>query len=101
MTKEEIERALKWYCLDCSCNDGCAAHGKCFFRNAFELYLEGNDKALPPESDYEHRQFGRFKDKVVKDLKRIMSSEPYRIHPDTIDGIIKEMQECSLTTEIE
>lgn len=44
-----IEKALKWYCLDCACNDNCTANHKCAFRYLFEMYLEGNDKALPPK----------------------------------------------------
>ena len=44
-----IERALKWYCLDCACNDNCAANHKCAFWSFFKDYLEGNDKILPPK----------------------------------------------------
>ena len=44
-----IEKALKWYCRDCECNDNCDANHKCAFRDFFEMYLEGNDKALPPK----------------------------------------------------
>ena len=44
-----IEKALKWYCLDCACNDNCAANHKCAFWSFFKGYLEGNDKALPPK----------------------------------------------------
>ena len=44
-----IEKALKWYCLDCACNDNCAANHKCAFWSFFKDYLEGNDKALPPK----------------------------------------------------
>ena len=42
-----IEKALKWYCLDCACNDNCKY--KCAFWSFFKDYLEGNDKALPPK----------------------------------------------------
>ena len=44
-----IEKALKWYCLDCACNDNCAANHKCAFWSFFKDYLEGNEKALPPK----------------------------------------------------
>ena len=44
-----IEKALKWYCLDCACSDNCAANHKCAFWSSFKDYLEGNDKALPPK----------------------------------------------------
>ena len=44
-----IEKALKWYCLDCACNDNCATNHKCAFWSFFKDYLEGNDKALPPK----------------------------------------------------
>lgn len=46
-----IEKALKWYCLDCECNDNCNADHKCFFRQHYKRFLEGNDKALPPKED--------------------------------------------------
>ena len=42
-----IEKALKWYCLDCACNDNCKY--KCAFWSFLKDYLEGNDKALPPK----------------------------------------------------
>ena len=42
-----IEKALKWYCLDCECNDNCK--GKCFFYREFERYLNGDEHALPPK----------------------------------------------------
>lgn len=44
-----IEKVLRWYCLDCACNDNCAANHKCAFWSFFKDYLEGNDKALPPK----------------------------------------------------
>lgn len=44
-----IEKALKWYCRDCECNDNCTANCKCAFRDFFEMYLKGNEKALPPK----------------------------------------------------
>lgn len=44
-----IEKALKWYCLDCECNDNCHADGKCFFKETYRDYLEGNNKAIPPK----------------------------------------------------
>lgn len=46
-----IEKALKWYCLDCECNDNCNADHKCFFRQEYKRYLEGNDNAVPPKFD--------------------------------------------------
>lgn len=47
-----IEKALKWYCRDCECNDNCPANHKCAFRDFFEKYLRGNEKALPPKAEY-------------------------------------------------
>jgi len=46
-----IDKALKWYCLDCECNDNCNADHKCFFRQEYKRYLEGNDNAVPPKFD--------------------------------------------------
>lgn len=46
-----IEKALKWYCLDCECNDNCNADYKCFFRQEYKRYLEGNNNAIPPKFD--------------------------------------------------
>ena len=46
-----IENALKWYCLDCECNDNCNADYKCFFRQEYKRYLEGNNNAIPPKFD--------------------------------------------------
>ena len=46
-----MERTLKWYCLDCECNDNCNADHKCFFRQEYKRYLEGNDNAVPPKFD--------------------------------------------------
>lgn len=43
-----IERALKWYCLDCECNDNCK-NTECFFKGQFRRYLKGNDNAIPPK----------------------------------------------------
>ena len=43
-----IEKALKWYCLDCECNDNCK-DTKCFFYNAYKRYLEGDTNYLPPK----------------------------------------------------
>lgn len=43
-----IEKALKWYCLDCECNDNCK-DTKCFFHNAYKRYLEGDTNSLPPK----------------------------------------------------
>lgn len=46
-----IEKSLKWYCLDCECNDNCNADHKCFYRQEYKRYLEGNDNAVPPKFD--------------------------------------------------
>jgi len=46
-----IEKALKWYCLDCECNDNCNADYKCYFRQEYKRYLEGNNNAIPPKFD--------------------------------------------------
>ena len=66
-----IEKALKWYCLDCECNDNCNANHKCFFRQEYKRYLEGAANALPPkfgnainpdggtEDNYRYRHFIR------------------------------------------
>jgi len=43
-----IEKALKWYCLDCECNDNCK-DTKCFFYREYERYLNGESNALPPK----------------------------------------------------
>ena len=43
-----IEKALKWYCLDCECNDNCK-DTKCFFYREFERYLKGKENCLPPK----------------------------------------------------
>ena len=43
-----IEKALKWYCLDCECNDNCK-YTKCFFYREYERYLKGETNALPPK----------------------------------------------------
>ena len=48
LTDAFIEKALKWYCLDCECNDNCK-DTKCFFHNAYKRYLEGDTKSLPPK----------------------------------------------------
>ena len=42
------EKALKWYCLDCECNDNCK-DTKCFFYREYERYLKGETNALPPK----------------------------------------------------
>lgn len=47
-TQTFVEKALKWYCLDCECNDNCKLNGKCFFHRQFRSYLEGDEAALPP-----------------------------------------------------
>ena len=49
--KETAEKAIKWYCLDCSCNVNCCTDHKCFFHQMFTEYLNGNDRALPPKDD--------------------------------------------------
>ena len=43
-----IEKALKWYCLDCECNDNCK-DTKCFFYREYERYLKGETNALQPK----------------------------------------------------
>ena len=43
-----IEKALKWYCLDCECNDNCK-DTKCFFHNEYKRFLEGKENACPPK----------------------------------------------------
>ena len=45
---EIIEKALKWYCLDCECNDNCK-DTKCFFYRQYERYLNGKENCLPPK----------------------------------------------------
>ena len=44
-----IKKALKWYCLDCECNNNCKDDCNCFFKDLFKRYLEGNENALPPK----------------------------------------------------
>ena len=43
-----IDKALKWYCLDCECNDNCK-DTKCFFYRQYERYLKGEKNAIPPK----------------------------------------------------
>lgn len=43
-----IEMALKWYCLDCECNDNCKDI-KCFFYRQYERYLKGEKDTIPPK----------------------------------------------------
>ena len=43
-----IEKALKWYCLDCECNDNCK-DTKCYFYRQYERYLKGEKNAIPPK----------------------------------------------------
>lgn len=63
------EKALTWYCRDCSCNDHCAADHKCVFRTYFEDYLDGNDSCVMPKTDYDRKQFGRIKSKMIDDTE--------------------------------
>lgn len=66
---ELIEKALKWYCRDCECNDNCK-DTKCFFYGEYERYLKGDTDAIPPKlshcilnedgdtsDDYSYRHF--------------------------------------------
>lgn len=46
-----IKKALKWYCLDCECNDNCK-DTKCFFHNEYKRFLEGKENACPPKFEY-------------------------------------------------
>lgn len=46
-TDDFIKKALKWYCLDCICNDTCS--NTCYFKSTFKRYLEGDDNQLPPK----------------------------------------------------
>ena len=48
ITNAFIEKALKWYCLDCECNDNCK-DTKCFFYREYERYLKGESNAIPPK----------------------------------------------------
>lgn len=76
---EIIEKALKWYCLDCECNNNCKKNCNCFFKDLFKRYLEGNENALPPkiynavkpdgtetENYYNRHLIGRIKDMFVE-----------------------------------
>jgi hypothetical protein len=78
-TNAFIEKALKWYCLDCECNDNCNALHNCFFKSEFKRYLEGAENALPPKfknalnpdgstsDNYRYRHFiGVMKDKFIE-----------------------------------
>jgi hypothetical protein len=88
-----IENALKWYCLDCECNDNCKADYKCFFRQEYKRYLEGNNNAIPPKfnnainpdgsvtENYCYRHFIRkvrdaFIEKACKWLKENITNNP-------------------------
>jgi hypothetical protein len=74
-----IEKALKWYCLDCECNNNCKDDCNCFFKDSFKRYLEGNENSLPPKiygsvkldetetENYHNRHLiRRIKDMIVK-----------------------------------
>ena len=96
MTQQEIERTLKWYCLDCSCNDHCKEH-KCAFYSFFKQYLEGDDRVLPPRDEWNvHHQFHRFHRQLLHNLKEDILN--YKKSTETFDnvewrnGYIKGMQ---------
>ena len=60
-----IEKALKWYCLDCECNGNCK-NTKCFFYDQYERYLNGETNAIPP----------KFSDRIINENGSV--SEEYR-----------------------
>ena len=78
-----IEKALKWYCLDCECNDNCK-DSKCFFHNTYKRYLEGDTNCLPPKfstailnedgstsDNWRHRHFiKRMQDDFIEKAKK-------------------------------
>lgn len=71
-----IEKALKWYCLDCECNDNCK-DTKCFFYREYERYLKGGTNALPP----------KFSDLILNEDGSISDNWRYR-------HFIKKMQDA-------
>jgi len=60
-----IEKALKWYCLDCECNGNCK-DSKCFFYDQYKRYLNGETNAIPP----------KFSDRIINENGSV--SEKYR-----------------------
>lgn len=62
-----IEKALKWYCLDCECNDNCKDI-KCFFYREYERYLKGEANAIPP----------KFSDRIINEDGSVSENYRYR-----------------------
>lgn len=66
-TEAFIEKALKWYCLDCECNDNCK-DTKCFFYREYERYLKGEKNAIAP----------KFSDRIINEDGLISDNWRYR-----------------------
>lgn len=62
-----IEKALKWYCLDCECNGNCKDI-KCFFYREYERYLKGEANAIPP----------KFSDRIINEDGSVSENYRYR-----------------------
>ena len=107
-----IEKSLKWYCLDCECNDNCK-DTKCFFYREYERYLKGETNAIPPKfsdrilnkdgstsDNWRYRHFitkmqDTFIEKAVEWLRRIDyddSIPPFETTEEFIEGFRKAMK---------
>ena len=71
-----IEKALKWYCRDCDCNDNCKDIKRFFYRE-YERYLKGEANAIPP----------KFSDRIINEDGSISDNWRYR-------HFIKRMQDA-------
>lgn len=60
------EKALRWYCRDCECNDDCKANHHCYFIYDFQEFLDEKHKTLPPKGD--GLRFKRFRRELAKDI---------------------------------
>lgn len=74
-----IERALKWYCLDCECNDNCKST-KCFFYREYERYLKGETNAIPP----------KFSDRIINEDGSVSEDYRYRHFINRIENAFIE-----------
>lgn len=74
-----IEKALKWYCLDCECNDNCK-DTKCFFYREYERYLKGGTNAIPP----------KFSDRIINEDGSVSEDYRYRHFINRIENAFIE-----------
>jgi len=63
-----VKKSLRWYCLDCDCNDNCRADHRCYFVNDYKEYIDGEHNTLPPKGD--GLRFKRFRLTLSKDIER-------------------------------